>query len=243
MSGHSKWATIKRQKGANDMKRALAFTKLGNAIAVAVRQGGFVADPESNFKLRLAVEAARAANMPKENIERAISRAAGKAGMNLDEAVYEGFGPGGISVVVEAYTDNKQRTVAEVKNVFDKNGGNMGAQGSVMYQFERKGSLAVEKAGKTLDDIFLIAVDAGAEDVEEAGEEVIIYSKPEDLDKVRTFLIEKGIKIINAELIYKPINLVTLDDKQIADRAIALLERLEDLNDVQKVYTNVDIPQ
>lgn len=225
------------------MKRGQAFTKLSMAITVAVKQGGFVTDPDSNFKLRLAIEAARNANMPKDNIERAISRAAGKQDANLDEAVYEGFGPGGISVIVESFTDNKQRTVAEVKNIFDKNGGSLGSQGSVMYQFERKGFLTVEKGDKSLDDIFVIAVDSGAEDVEDADGEVVIYTKQEDLAKVRVYLIGKGINILNAELIYKPLNLMTIEDKQVAERVITLLERLEDLNDVQKVYINADIPQ
>lgn len=242
MSGHSKWATIKRQKGVKDVKRGQVFTKLSNAITVAVRQGGNVADPEGNFKLRLAVEAARAANMPKENIERAIERAAGKQEANLEEVVYEGFGPGGFSVIVEGFTDNKQRTVAELKNVFEKNGGTMGAQGSVMYQFEHKGLITVEKGGKLFDDIFLVAVDAGAEDVEESGEEALIYTKPEDLAKIRSFLAEKGISIKNAELIYKPTVLFPISDKNTADKAIAFLEKLEDLDDVQKVFANFDIP-
>jgi len=147
MSGHSKWATIKRAKGANDAKRGQLFTKLSKAISIAVRQAGGSSDPESNFRLRLAIEAARAANMPKENIERAVQRASGKQEEVLEEALYEGFGPGGFSVVVEAYTDNKLRTVSEVKNIFNKNGGNMGAQGSVMYQFEKMVLLVSQKTG------------------------------------------------------------------------------------------------
>jgi YebC/PmpR family DNA-binding regulatory protein len=242
MSGHSKWKTIKRQKGVKDMKRGAIFTKHSSAITVSVKQGGNIADPESNFKLRLAIEAARADNMPKENIDRAIAKAAGKEGVNLEEAVYEGFGPGGFSVVVEAFTDNKQRTVAEVKNAFDKNGGSMGAQGSVMYQFERKGQIIVGKNGKSLDDIFLIAIDSGAEDVEEAGDEALIYSKPEDLAKVRSFLVGKGISIQNAELIYRPVVLLPISDKTVAEKAVAFLEKLEELNDVQKVFANFDIP-
>src|SRR5436190_1731716 len=145
MSGHSKWATIKRQKGANDIKRGQLFTKLSKAITIAVRQGGGVGDPDSNFRLRLAVEAARTANMPKENIERAIARASGKQDNDLEEGLYEGFGPGGFSVIVESLSDNKQRTVSEVKNVFEKNGGNIGSQGSVQYQFDKKGMITVDK--------------------------------------------------------------------------------------------------
>lgn len=243
MSGHSKWATIKRQKGANDMKRGQIFTRLSNAITVAVREGGGIADPEGNFRLRLAVEAARTANMPKENIERAILKAAGKHEANLEEVAYEGFGPGGFSVVVETFTDNKQRTVAEVKNAFEKGGGSMGAQGAVMYQFERKGLIIVGKNGKLFDEIFLVAVDSGAEDVEDADEEVLIYTKPEDLAKSRSFLIGKGISLKNAELIYKPIVLSQIADKATAEKAIAFLEKMEDLGDVQKVFANFEIPQ
>ncbi len=241
MSGHSKWATIKRQKGANDLRRGQAFTKLANAITVAVRQGGNITDPDSNFRLRLAIESGRRENMPKENIERAIARAAGKQDANLEEVVYEGFGPGGFRVIIEAFTDNKQRTVAEVKNIFDKNGGNMGSQGSVMYEFDRKGMLTVEKGDKTLDDVFLVAVEAGAENVEEEGEDVKIYTRPEDLAKIRDFLIEKRLPVLNAELIYKPINLITISESEAALRAIAFVEKLEDLDDVQKVYANFDI--
>lgn len=240
MSGHSKWATIKRQKGANDIKRGLIFTKFSNAITVAVRQGGLVTDPEGNFRLRLAIEAARRVNMPKENIERAIARAVSKQEADLLEVVYEGFGPGGFSVVVEAFTDNKQRTVSEVKNAFVKNGGSMGAQGTVMYQFARKGMLIVERGDRSLDDIFLLAADSGAEDVEEEEQEVIIYTRPEDMVKIRTFLAGRGITILSAELIYRPINLFTISDKTDLARAIAFLKNLEDLSDVQKVFANFD---
>jgi YebC/PmpR family DNA-binding regulatory protein len=242
MSGHSKWATIKRQKGANDQKRGQVFTKLSNAITVAVRQGGNISDPESNFRLRLAIEAARSENMPKENIERAIARAAGKQDVNLEEVVYEGFGPGGFSVIVEAYTDNKQRTVSEVKNTFDKNGGSMGSQGSVMYQFEKKGSIVIAKDGKSLDDVFMVAVDAGADDVEENGGEIQIYCRPEELARVRSYLSGQGISILSGELVYKPLSLVGVADKTMAERALGFLEKMEDLNDVQKVYANVDLP-
>src|SRR6266480_1994361 len=205
MSGHSKWATIKRQKGANDAKRGQLFTKLSKAITIAVRQGGGSADPESNFRLRLAIEAARAANMPKDNIERAIQRASGKQAETLEEAIYEGFGPGGFSVVVETFTDNKLRTVSEVKNIFNKSGGSMGAQGSVMYQFEKNGVITVSKEGKSLDNIFLIAADNGVEDIEEAGEEVLLYTKPEDVTKIKDKLSQNGLNIKTFELIFRPV--------------------------------------
>ncbi len=242
MSGHSKWATIKRQKGVNDQKRGQLFTKLSKAILVAFRQGGNISDPESNFRLRLAIESARSVNMPKENIERAIAKAAGKQDMSLEEVVYEGFGPSGISIIVEAFTDNKQRTVSEVKNAFDKNGGSMGSQGSVMYQFQKKGIVTIEKGDKSLDDIFMIAVDAGAEDVEENGGEVFIYCKPEDFARIRSYLIEKGIKVESGELVYKPLTPITISEKAVVERVISFLEKMEDLNDVQKVYANVDLP-
>ncbi|HZE87813.1 MAG TPA: YebC/PmpR family DNA-binding transcriptional regulator [Methylomirabilota bacterium] len=242
MSGHSKWATIKRQKGANDAKRGQLFTKLSKAISIAVRQGGNVADPNSNFRLRLAIEAAKASNMPKENIERAVQRASSKQDANLEEALYEGFGPGGFSVIVEAFTDNKQRTVAEVKNIFDKNGGSMGNQGSVQYQFEKKGMITVSKNGKILDEIFLIAADNQAEDVEEATDEVFVYTKPENLAKVRDVLADQGIVVKSAELTWKPIVISSIAEKSIVERALVFLEKLENLDDVQKVYANFDIP-
>src|SRR6266567_1980364 len=193
MSGHSKWATIKRAKGANDAKRGQLFTKLSKAITIAARQGGGSPDPDSNFRLRLAIEAARAANMPKDNIERAIQRASGKQDASLEEAIYEGFGPGGFSVIVETFTDNKLRTVSEVKNVFNKNGGSMGAQGSVMYQFEKNGVISVAKVGKSMDDIFLIAADNGVDDIEEAGEEVLLYTKLEDVANVKDTVTQNGL--------------------------------------------------
>jgi YebC/PmpR family DNA-binding regulatory protein len=242
MSGHSKWATIKRQKGANDMRRALIFTKLASAISIAVRQGGGVTDPDGNFRLRLAIESARGANMPKENIERAIERAAGKQDSDLEEVVYEGCGPGGFSVIVEAFTDKKQRTVAEVKNAFDKNGGSMGAQGCVMYQFEKKGLIVVEKGDKSIDDVFMIAADSGADDVEEAQEEFLIYTKPEQMAAVRVVLLNSGLSIKLAEFMYKPTVLFSLSDKSSIERSLAFIEKMEDISDVQKVYVNFDIP-
>lgn len=243
MSGHSKWATIKRQKGANDAKRGQLFTKLSKAITIAVKHGGGVADPASNFRLRLAVDAAKAANMPKENIERAISRASGKDAASLEEALYEGFGPGGFSVLVEALTDNKQRTVSDIKVIFDKNGGSMGNQGSVQYQFEKKGMITVSKAGKTFDDIFFLAIEAQAEDVEEEDDTVVIYTKPESLAAVRDALASQGLTIKGAELIWRPIVINEITEKHSAEKAIAFLEKLENNEDVQKVYANVDIPE
>lgn len=241
MSGHSKWATIKRAKGANDAKRGQLFTKLSKAISIAVGQGGSP-DPNSNFRLRLAMEAARAANMPKDNIERAIARASGKSAETMEEATYEGFGPGGFSVVVETVTDNKLRTVAEVKNIFNKNGGSMGAQGSVMYQFEKKGVITVAKDGKSIDDIFLVAADNGVDDLEEAGDEVLLYTKSEEVAKIKDTLSQNELQVKTFEIIFRPVVISAITDKASAEKALSFIDKLESLDDVQKVYANFDIP-
>lgn len=240
MSGHSKWATIKRQKGVNDAKRGAKFTKLSKAITIAVQQGGGIGDPNQNFRLRLAVDAARAGNMPKENIQRAIERAAGKQGEAIEEVVYEGFAPGGVSVIVEAATDNKNRTTGEVQNIFNKNGGNMGQPGSVSYQFTQMGQLILPRNNKSTDEIFLDAADAGAEDIEEVGnEEVFVYTQPTSLAKVRDSLQEKGYTVTEMEIIRKP-NLPSVLDDAAAQRVMDFLEKLEDLDDVQKVYSSLE---
>ncbi len=242
MSGHSKWSTIKRQKGANDAKRGQLFTKLSMAITLAVREGGGVTDPNGNPRLRLAVDAARGANMPKDNIDRAIQRAVGKQAGDMAEVLYEGFGPGGFSVMVEAVTDNKQRTTPIVKSTFEKNGGTIGNPGSVSYQFEQKGQIIVKKNDLSLDDIYLIAADHGAEDVEEAGSEVVIYTRPEDLGRVRDGLSADSLTVSEAALIRKPTVTTAITDQTSAEKAMAFLEKIEDLDDVQKVYANFDIP-
>lgn len=242
MSGHSKWSTIKRQKGAADQKRGLLFTKLSNAITLAVKQGGGIGDPALNFRLRLAVDAARGSNMPKENIERAISRAAGAAADQMEEVVYEGFGPGGFSVIVVAYTDNKLRTNSEIRNIFDKHGGNFGVPGSVGYQFTQMGCIIARKDGRSIDDFFLLAADCGAEDVEDAQDEVIIYTKPDQLAKVREALMSNAIQIQEAKLIRKPTVSSHISSPDVATRAISFTALLEDHQDVQEVFTNFDIP-
>lgn len=238
MSGHSKWAQIKRQKGVNDVKRGAAFTKLSKAITLAVQQGGGIGDPNQNFRLRLAIDAARNSNMPKDNIQRAIDRAAGKQGQAIEEVVYEGFAPGGATLIVEAATDNKNRTTGDVQNVFNKNGGRMGLMGSVAYQFIQMGQLIVPKNGKSVDDVFLDAADAGAEDIEEVGDEVFIYTQPQVLAKVRDDLLAKGYTIADAALIRKPTMPAILSDEE-AQRVMDFVEKLEDLDDVQKVYSNL----
>ena len=243
MSGHSKWSTIKRQKGAADAKRGQLFTKLSNAITIAVRQGGNVTDPNSNPRLRLAIDTARNANMPKDNIERAIQRAINKQAGDMSEVLYEGFGPGGVSVIVEAITDNKQRTTPEVKSAFDKSGGSLGVPGSVSYQFEQKGLITVEKSGKSSDDLFLLAAEHGAEDIEEVDEEVLVYTSPDELGKVRDGMMRDGLSVKGAELTRRPIVIKIIEDKDQSEKLFAFLERLESMDDVQKVYANYDIPE
>lgn len=242
MSGHSKWSTIKRQKGAADIKRGQVFTKMGNAITIAVREGGG-ADPTTNFKLRLAIEQARSVNMPKDNIQRAIDRGLGKGGAGqLESVLYEGYGPGKVALIVEATTDNRNRTTSEVKNTIERNGGNFATPGAVSWMFVDVGLVTVPKNGKTLDEIFEIAVDAGVEDVEETDREVEVYTKPEEVEKVKNVLSEKGLVIKSAEIFKKPTTTVKIDDQDTAKKVLNLMDKLEDLDDVQKVYSNFDIP-
>jgi len=241
MSGHSKWSSIKRQKGINDQKRGKTFTKLSNAITIAVKQGGGIADPDSNFRLRLSIDAARAANMPKENIERAIHRATSKEAGELHEVTYEGFTPGGVSVMVEAFTDNPMRTTSEVKSIFNKAGASFGQPGSVSYQFKHIGEIIVKKNEKTYDDIFAIAVESGAEDLEDVGNEIFIYTDLPDLTKVKDSLLAKGLEIVEASLVRQPIVMMEVSDKEKFDKIEAFLNTLEELDDVQKVYSNMDV--
>lgn len=236
MSGHSKWSTIKRQKGVADAKRGQAFTKLSNAITLAVRQGGGVADPDSNFKLRLAIDRARSMNMPKDNIERAIDRATASSKDSFDEVMYEGFAPGGVAIIVEAATDNKNRTTSEIKNLIEKNGGSMGNPGSVSYMFDRRGELIVTKNEKTVDDIMDIALDEGLEDIEE-DEVFYLYTSPENLMRVKNVIESNGYTIENAELVYKPSTTVSVPKDMLA-KVEDLMNKIEEHDDVQKVYSN-----
>lgn len=238
MSGHSKWATIKRAKGAADAKRGQLFTKLAGTIAIAVRQGGS-SDPDANPRLRLAVDKAKSSNMPKESIERAIQRGAGVSGDSvLEEVVYEGFGPGGTAFIVEAVTDKKQRTVAEVKSVFDKNGGSMGAQGSVAYQFDRVGEIVAKAGDKSAEELLDIALESGAEDVENESDIAYFYTQPTNLMQVKKMLEDNGLVIEDAEIVYKPKTFVNSPEHQ--SKVEGLMQKLEDLDDVQKVYTNFE---
>lgn len=240
MSGHSKWSTIKRQKGAADVKRGQAFTKIANAITIAVKQGGGVGDPDQNPRLRLAVELARATNMPKENIERAIARAKNKGEGELSEFVYEGFAPGGVSVLVEAATDNPNRTTSEVKSLFNKSGARFAEQGAVSYMFKQVGEISIRKNGKTMDDIFLSAAEAGAADIEDRGEEVAIYTDFSKISEVKQKLIDNGFTIESFEVSMKPVSLINVSSED-REKIINFLSALEELDDVQKVYSNVSL--
>ncbi|OGY27548.1 MAG: hypothetical protein A2Z42_03055 [Candidatus Woykebacteria bacterium RBG_19FT_COMBO_43_10] len=244
MSGHSKWSTIKRQKGATDARRGAAFTKAANAITLAAREGGV--DPETNFKLRLAVEAAKRANMPKENIERAIKRAIGEAkdGQRLEEIVYEGFGPAGVGIVVEAVTDNKQRTAQEVRSAFERGGGRLSGSGSVSHFFNPVGEIVVKFSDDLgVDHIVLTAADAGADDVEAEKNEAIVYCKVTNLGEVKSNLEKSGLEVVETKLSRKPSSVIEISDEQQASSILSLVNKLDDLQDVQRVYVNFDIPE
>jgi YebC/PmpR family DNA-binding regulatory protein len=241
MSGHSKWKTIKHQKGVADAKRSQVFTKFGREISVAARQGG--PDPESNPRLRLAIDRAREANMPKDNIERAIKRATGESGdAVIEEVVYEGYGPGGIAILVQALTDNRNRTVSDVRNIFAKAGGNLGESGSVGWLFETRGVITVEAGGVDPDDVALQAIDSGADDVQVEDGAVEIYTKPEMLDAVRRALDSAGVPVASAEIAQVPKSTVALNVRQ-AEQTLRLLDNLESHDDVQHVSSNADFPE
>jgi YebC/PmpR family DNA-binding regulatory protein len=239
MSGHSKWSTIKRQKGANDAKRGAMFTKLGNQIAIAARSG---IDPSTNSALAIVIAKAKAANMPSANIERSIQRAADKDAAQLEEITYEGYGPGGVAVLVETATDNKNRTYPDVRLAFSKTGGNMAEPGSVAFQFSRKGVIRVKDTG---DEIELEAIEAGAEDVfaEEETGETVVHTAPTDLAKVRDQLKDSGYEVTDAELTFVPNNTIEISDKETARKVINLMNALDDLDDVTTTHTNFDISE
>jgi len=248
MSGHSKWSTIKRQKGAADQKRGLSFTKIANVITIAVKLTGS-GDPDSNPKLRMALEEARTINMPKDNIQRAIDRGLGKLpGQTLEEILYEGFGPGKVAYILEGVTDNKLRTLQEVKNAFDRGGGGMGSSGSVSYMFKKTGEIRVEaKAGISSEDQILEIIDIGAEDVEEYSEEeethFLIYTSPTDLTHMSNLLTQSNYKVFFSEIVYKPVITSQIKDKETADKVISFTEKLENMDDIQKVYANFEISE
>ena len=235
MSGHSKWSTIKRQKAVTDAKRGAVFTRIGNQIAIAARGG---ADPNLNTALAMAIEKAKAANMPMSNIERAIQRVTDKGAAQLHEIMYEGYGPGGVAILVECATDNLNRTYPEVKFAFSKHGGSIAEKGAVAFQFSRKGLIRVKGTG---DDIMMAALDAGAEDMQEEGEESHIYTDPKELAKVRDGLKSAGIEVIDAELTYEPNNTIEISYTETAGKVERLMDALEDLDDVVATHTNFDI--
>ena len=238
MSGHSKWSTIKRQKGANDARRGAIFTKLSREIIQAAKQGG--GDPGMNFKLRLAIQRAKAQNMPNDNIERAIAKGTGGGeGEQLDEIQYEGYGPGGTAIIVSALTDNRNRTVAEIRHRFSRGGGNLGENGSVSWQFEAKGLITIPVNGKDPDDLAMLAIDAGAEDVDVQDGQVEVKTEPSSLEPVRKALESNGLEIENADFALVPKMTVELEEKA-AHQVLRLIEALEDLEDVQRVYSNAE---
>lgn len=246
MSGHSKWAQIRRSKGVNDARRGQLFTRLGRELVVAVREGGS-GDPNANFRLRMAVQRARDANMPMDNIERTIKRAvSGTEGSNLEEITYEGYGPGGTAIVVQTLTDNRNRTVADVRNAFHRHGGNMGENGCVDWLFEAKGVIEVELQGHDPDELALEALDLGADDVEPVNPEdhvLIVYTASAEVEKVRQALEKKHYEVLKSESTLIPQTKIELTEEKVAHQAIRLIEKLEDLDDVQNVYTNADFPE
>ncbi|MGH2479260.1 MAG: YebC/PmpR family DNA-binding transcriptional regulator [Ktedonobacteraceae bacterium] len=246
MSGHSKWAQIRRSKGVNDARRGQLFTRLGREIVVAVREGGG-GDVNANFRLRIAVQRARDANMPMDNIDRTIKRAVGGAdGANLEEIVYEGYGPGGTAMIVQTLTENRNRTVAEVRNAFNRNAGNMGENGCVDWLFENRGILEIELKGHDPDELSLEAIDLGADDVEPVDptdEYITIYTDPAELETIRQALEDNKYTILKAETSLLAKTRVDLSDEKVAHQVMRLVDRLEDLDDVQNVYTNADFPE
>lgn len=237
MSGHSKWSTIKRQKGVKDAARGAVFTKLGNMIAIAARSG---TDPEMNFSLRLAMDKAKAANMPQANIQRAIDRVKDKNAAQLQEVLYEGYGPGGVAILVEVATDNLNRTYPEVRLAFSKHGGNIAEKGAVAFQFDHKGMIRVKATG---DDFMLEALEAGAEDVQDEDGESVVYTAASDLAKVRDALKAAGHEITEAELTYVPNNTVEVTDANTAGKIMRLMDALDDVDDVSNTHVNFDIDE
>jgi len=240
MSGHSKWSSIKHKKGAADAKRGKIFTKLIKEITVAARMGG--GDPDGNPRLRSAVAAAKAENMPKENIERGIKKGTGELeGVSYEEANYEGYGPGGVAVLVDCLTDNKNRTVADIKHLFERHGGNLGEPGCVAWMFEQKGLMVFEKDKVDEEELFDLAIEAGAEDVREEDTEFEVITDPSDLESVKQAIDDAGLSYTLAEVTKIPTNTVKVEGKK-AQQTLNLMQSIEDHDDVSHVYANCDIP-
>lgn len=243
MSGHSKWANIKHKKGKADAARGKIFTKIGREIAIAVREGG--ADPATNGKLRDVVAKAKVNNMPNDNISRSIKKAAGESGnINYEEIIYEGYAAGGLAVIVECLTDNRNRTASDVRHYFDKFGGNMGATGSVGWMFDRKGLIVVDrKPGMDEDEMMMMALEAGASDMQAMDDAFEVYTEVADFSAVREALEKEGVTFLSAELTRVAQNLTSITDPETLEKIGKLLENLEDLDDVQNVYHNGDLPE
>ncbi|MDR1194657.1 MAG: YebC/PmpR family DNA-binding transcriptional regulator [Peptococcaceae bacterium] len=242
MSGHSKWANIKHRKGRQDAAKGAVFTKLGREIIVAARAGG--GNPDANFRLKIAVAKAKAANMPNDNIKRAIEKGSGGGeGVNYEELTYEGYGPGGAAVMVRAMTDNRNRTAGEIRHIFAKNGGNMGETGCVGWMFKEKGVLTIEGAERSVDDLMLLALEAGAEDLREEDETVEIYTEPEVFQAVKEGMERAGVVFSEAEVTMVPENSVVINDLEQAKFLLRMMESLEDHDDVQNTFTNFDVPE
>jgi len=235
VSGHSKWSKIKRDKGANDAKRGAVFTRIGNMIAIAAKSG---IDPVMNPALAMAIEKARQANMPKDNIQRSIDRAADKNAAQLEEITYEGYGPGGVGIIIETATDNRNRTLPEVKTALIKNGGTLADAGSVAFQFTRKGVITVKATG---EDALLTVLDAGAEDAEEDDDKLIVYTDMKDLHFVSKAISDAGLEVADADLQYVANSEVSVDDAETARKLLKVLDAIDDCDDVQNVHTNADI--
>ena len=246
MSGHSKWSTIKRQKGTADIKRGQAFTKLANVITIAVKAGGS-GDPGANPRLRMAIEEARSLNMPKENIQRAIDRGLGLGKEGFEEVIYEGFGPSKVAFYLEGITDNKLRTLQEVKNLFERSGGSLAGAGSVAYMFEKKGEIKIKsqrvKESKSQEEDMLTLIDLGAKDIEEIEQGYLVYVQSPELNTMSTKITQAGFEVESAEIVMKPNILQKIDDPNLAKKVIEFIEKLEDNPDIQKVYTNFDISE
>lgn len=245
MSGHSKWSTIKRQKGANDAKRGQTFTKIANAITIAVKSGGS-GDPQFNPRLRVVLDQARSVNMPKDNIERAIDRGLGRLpGQVLEEVFYEGFGPGKVALFIEVVTDNKTRTTQEIRNLLERGGGALGAPGSTAYLFERMGEIKLQaKTDISLDDQILEVIDTGAIDIDNFEDEghtyLLVYCPPEEITALSTKITQLGYNLVSADLVYKPTTYISIEDETTQTKLINLASKIEDQDDVQKVYLNFE---
>lgn len=240
MSGHSKWSKVKHQKGVADIKRGQLFTKISNAITIAVKEGGGIADPQVNFRLRLAIERAKEINMPKENIQRAIERGLGKGKtVNLEETTYEGYGPQGVALLIKATTDNRQRTTQLIKNILESHGGNLASPGSVVFNFKTQGVITIQKGTFNEELLLEKIIEAGGEDFEEINGKILVYTSPEELSVVKEKLEGSGFNVLSYEVLLKPKNLLPIKEAEVTKKIIDLVKKLEELDDVQKVYTNM----